>query len=207
MKARNLIGYRFGNLTVIERAPNSRYGKTMWICKCDCGRIKSRPVFSDSLISGRTTSCGCKYLISNKGRNTRHGMNHTRIHHIWCSMKRRCKVDPRYKHISVCEEWETFENFAKWAFKNGYSEELTIDRIDNSKGYYPDNCRWVTYKTQANNRRSNHHVTINGITHNMKEWAEISNIPYATIMYRVYHGWDEKDLLIKPDYKNQPSRR
>ena len=207
MKAHNLIGMKFGKLTVISRAENTKSGKTRWICRCDCGRFKEKPVASYALMSGGTTSCGCRYFESNKGRNTKHGMGDTRLNRIWDGMKRRCKVNPRYSDISVCDEWNSFETFAEWALSHGYSDELTIDRIDNDKGYSPDNCRWVTYKIQMNNRRSNRLVTINGETHNMKEWSDISGIPYHTIMYRVYHGWNEKDLLIKPSYNNQPSRR
>ena len=207
MKAHNLIGMKFGKLTVISRAENTKSGKTRWICQCDCGHIKEKPVPSYALISGKTTSCGCRYFESNKGRNTKHGMGNTRLNRIWDGMKRRCKVNPRYSGINVCDEWNSFESFAEWALSHGYSDELTIDRIDNDKGYSPDNCRWVTYKVQMNNRRSNHLVTINGETHTLKEWSELTGIRYSTIMYRANHGWAEKDLLIKPDYKNQPSRR
>lgn len=207
MKAHNLIGMKFGKLTVIERAENSPRGKTRWICQCDCGRIKKKPVLSYALISGAVSSCGCTYFESNKGRNIKHGMGKTRLNQIWDGMKRRCKVNPHYAHVSVCEEWNDFESFAKWAFENGYSDDLTIDRIDNSKGYSPDNCRWATYKTQANNKTNNHLLTINGETHNLKEWSEISGLSYNVILYRANHGWNEKDMLIKPDYKNQPSRR
>lgn len=207
MNAHNLIGRKFGRLTVTARADNSKSGKSRWICQCDCGRTKTKPVLSYALISGKTTSCGCKYFESNKGRNTKHGMGYTRLNRIWDGMKRRCKVNSNYLNISVCNEWNDFEPFAKWALSNGYTDELTIDRIDNSKGYSPENCRWVDYKTQANNRKSNHLLTINGETHTLKEWSNKSGIPYRVILYRANHGWDGKDMLIKPDYKNQPSRR
>ena len=207
MQVHNLIGQKFGRLTVVGRAENSKGGKARWICVCDCGKVKEKPVLGYALLSGRISSCGCKYFESNKGRNIKHGMGNTRLNRIWDGMKRRCKVNPNYSNIKVCDEWQEFENFFMWAIANGYSDDLTIDRIDNSKGYSPANCRWATYVQQANNRKTNHLLTINGETHTLKEWSYITCIPYHTLQYRAKCKWPEKDMLLKPDYKNQPSRR
>jgi hypothetical protein len=97
-----------------------------------------------------------------------------------------------------------FNNFYNWAMNNGYRDDLTLDRIDVNKHYEPSNCRWATRKEQANNRRSNTHITINGITKNMKEWEEEFGLPQNTILARLSLGWQGEDLL-KP-IKNQAEK-
>jgi hypothetical protein len=99
--------------------------------------------------------------------------------------------------IAVCKEWENFENFKEWAFKNGYTESLTLDRIDNNMGYSPKNCRWCNRKTQQNNRRNNSCVEINGVTHTLKEWSEIYKINYSTLRGRIRNGWDVVTAITK----------
>lgn len=109
-------------------------------------------------------------------------------------MKNRCsdKADLLHKKsyfdrgIRVCNEWKNdFKAFYNWAINNGYSDELTIDRIDNNGNYSPDNCRWATVKEQNKNRRSNHLITFNGETHTMKEWSEILKIDYNKLKHRI----------------------
>ena len=98
----------------------------------------------------------------------------------------------------MCEEWRNnFEAFASWANSNGYGESLSIDRIDNDKGYFPDNCRWVGSVAQANNRRSNREITYNGETHTVTEWAKIFNKNPKTIFSRIYTGWDCIEAITK----------
>ena len=131
--------------------------------------------------------------------NTRkHGMYKTRIYRTYNHMKERCskKGLPKghlyfEKGIRVCEEWlgeEGFEHFYKWAMKNGYDDTLTLDRIDSSKGYGPDNCRWVNYRVQNNNTNRKHFVKHNGETHTIAEWSEITGIPYNTLNSRIHKG-------------------
>lgn len=123
-------------------------------------------------------------------------------------MKRRClnpscKEFPNYgaRGITVCDEWMSFPEFAKWSISHGYSDELTIDRIDNDKGYSPDNCRWVDYKVQANNSRNSVHITIDGVTKTMKEWSEQSGVKYTTLKYRLEHGFVGKSLVERGDLR------
>lgn len=126
---------------------------------------------------------------------------------VLCDIRRRC-LNPDYKYfylygergISVCEEWlgkDGQKNFREWAVNNGYEKGLTIDRIDNNKGYSPDNCRWVTAKEQSYNRRSNKLITIHGKTQTVTEWAKETGMPIGTLQNRLRYGWEE-DRLLEP---------
>jgi hypothetical protein len=211
-KAIDLIGQRFGKLTVIERSENSCGGKTRWVCRCDCG--KEKVILGDSLRKGRTSSCGCKYLESNKGRNTTHGQTSTRIYRIWLSVKQRCcyKNSSTYKiygdrGITVCEEWKNdFQTFHEWAMSHGYTDELTIDRIDVNGNYEPSNCRWVDMKTQQNNRRNNRKIIYKGKKYTLAQLAEELNISSATLANRINSGWNENYLGIAPAFDNRIRR-
>ncbi len=116
-------------------------------------------------------------------------------------IKRRLKNNPYYNDVKMCKEWEEdFTSFRKWAIENGYSPELTIDRIDNSKGYSPENCRWVTYKKQANNRRSNVCVQYDGKTLTLSELADYVGLPRNTVKQRYENGWNLDDIA-KTEYR------
>lgn len=203
----DLTGQKFSRLTVIKRAPN--HGKeTMWECQCDCSFNKIVVVNAAALKSGNTKSCGCynseKTIALNKLRKT-HGDTKTRLYSIWRHMKERCQKDyntnsKSYKGrgITVCQEWENYETFKEWAINNGYFENLSIDKINNDLGYFPDNCRWTDSITQANNKRTNHLITINGETKTAKEWERYSGINSKTILYRLKLGWKDDELLSAP---------
>lgn len=191
-KYKDLTGRKFGRLTVIGiEETNTR--KTYWLCRCDCGNFKK--VRSDSLQSGSIRSCGClkkEQDAVNLASGQKHLMSHTRIYTIWQGMKSRCcnVHDVRYysyggRGITICEDWkDNFSLFYEWAVNNGYDENLTIDRIDNNKGYFPENCRWTDMKTQSRNRTTNIRITIGKSTKTLMEWCEIFELDYKTIYAR-----------------------
>jgi hypothetical protein len=117
-------------------------------------------------------------------------------------MKKRCTSSNDRHHryydrgIYVCDEWQDdFLSFANWALENGYKDSLSLDRIDNDKGYSPENCRWATPKDQSNNMSRNRYLTLNGESHTIAEWSRILGINHDTLHARVRNGWgDEKAL-------------
>lgn len=199
-KSKDLTGMRFGRLVAV-REVEPRYtsgGRKVrrYECKCDCGNTVA--VDAWHLTGGKIQSCKCYQRERQIESNTTHGMVDSRIYHIWCGMHQRCKIREDYAHVSVCEEWRKFENFYEWSMKNGYAEDLTIDRIDSRGDYEPSNCRWATVKQQANNTSRNRYITISGVTHTLAEWADMSGLGYSTIRDRICSGWSPLKALTAP---------
>lgn len=205
MKGYNLVGQTFGRLTVIERVASKGKGRE-WLCLCTCGNEKI--VNTHSLMSGGTRSCGCLEIENLKSGNNRrtHGLSGTRLHRIWKRMKTRCynKNTNDYvlygaRGIAMCEEWKTsFPCFAEWALLHGYTDELSIDRIDVNGNYEPSNCRWVSSTQQANNKRNNHLITIDGRTQTVTQWISETGMSRATFYQRLRTGKQGRDLISKP---------
>lgn len=192
-RAKNLTGKRFGKLKVFEDSGiRTSHGRVMWCCKCDCGN--ETLVRSDSLLGGDTQSCGCL-----RGRAIVHGCasrigQPTAEYRAWCEMKSRCydsnlREYPQYggRGITVCERWKnSFVEFLKDMGLKPTSKH-TIERIDNLGSYFPENCKWATYKEQNRNKRNNHLVTYNGKTLCIAAWAEYLNISASVLSGKLRH--------------------
>ena len=201
---RDLTGQRFGRLVVLEDAGRS-HGSPLWKCKCDCGEIKS--VTSGHLVNGDTRSCGC-LCRENRGKTSKtHGETKRRLYKIWVDIKTRCYNERSrnyYKYgkrgVAMCNEWKnSYEAFRDWSVANGYTDNLTIDRIDFNGNYTPNNCRWVTQKVQQNNRRNNHLITYDGETLTISQWNERMGFSRGLISQRLNKlGWSTDKAITTP---------
>lgn len=203
MRSNVRIGDQYGRWTVIGHAEQMADGRKRFLCRCQCGNV--RAVRSDMLCGGESLSCGCLRL----DKISTHKKTSTRLYNIWHKMKERC-YNPNHAHyinyggrgIAVCDEWKNnFQAFYDWATQNGYQEHLTLDRIDNSKGYSPSNCRWASAVEQQNNTRRNRLLTMNGEVKSVAAWSRERHIPYSTIYSRLTSGWSIEDALTKPNHR------
>lgn len=174
---KDLKGQRFGRLTVECLNGVNKHGTKIWLCKCDCGNKTTASC--SSLTSNKVQSCGCLRNEKISKVTYSHGGTHTRLYAILNGMKGRCKDvrNPAYKYyggkgVSICNEWLNFSNFREWALSNGYSDNLTIDRIDPNGNYEPSNCRWIPNKEQQNNKRADKDFNYNGETKTIKQWLK-----------------------------------
>jgi hypothetical protein len=194
---------RYGRLVVIGRPFQKTYGtqgKTVKMveCKCDCGRVCTTS--AEHLRNGKATSCGCYRTEF----FTTHGQSETREYWIWSSMIQRCtnpenKAYPKYggRGITVHKRWLSFENFIKDMGQRP-SESLSLDRLDNNKGYSKSNCKWRTDKQQCRNTRRNHFLTHKGKTRCLAEWGEVTGIKAACLRARLKRGWSIVRALETP---------
>ena len=199
----NLVGQRFGKLVVVAHAGtkvgNNGKKLALWDCICDCGKHKI--CVAPNLTTGRTKSCGC---LKKRGQR-KHGLSSSRLYSIWENMKTRCynPLSINYhnyggKGVRVCGQWLSFESFAKWAMENGYSDVLTLDRIDGGGDYCPENCRWATPREQSRNTSRNHYITIEGETKLLCDWAKLSGLHHVTILNRIKRGVSGAELIRPP---------
>lgn len=203
-KAKDLAGKRFGRLKCIKIAKKRFKGERIrWVCECSCGN--SVEIFSENLLSGNTKSCGC---LSHE-RIASHGMSNSRIYQLWSQMKQRCNNENNlhYKNyggrgIKLCDDWISFKSFYDWAILNGYGDRLTIERLDNDKGYSSDNCTFVTKSEQSKNRRVNYRVNINGSVMCLYDACKHLNIDYSLVQNRIKNlNWPVDKALYTPRKK------
>lgn len=197
-----MIGKRFGRLVVVKLTENRKYNK-IFECICDCGKTKH--VFQGNLRRGFTVSCGCLHSEELKKRSTTHGLTQSKTYSAWTDMKTRC-LNPNHigyldyggRGITVCDRWlESFENFladmGEIPFKGAQ-----LDRIKNSEGYSPDNCKWSTRSENARNKRSSVFLTFEGRTLTVVEWSEVTGIKKSILYNRLYLHWTTERLLTQP---------
>lgn len=199
-----MVGTRFGRLIVTSFSHRKETVGFFWNCLCDCGNTS---VLSTSVLrSGSTQSCGCY----RKDKITKHNMHKTRIYSKWRSMLSRCR-NPRninYKNyggrgITVSDSWLDFENFYG-DMGDPPTDKHQIDRINNEGNYEASNCRWVTNKENARNKRTNRLITLGGKTQCVSAWAEDLNIKVSTINHRLGNDWPGDVAISRPPgYKNE----
>lgn len=208
---KDYIGKKYGMLTPIRRVGRSKNGYYIWLCQCECGNEVERTV--DVFTRGQS-SCGCKQrkiIVNMKNKNTTHCMSKTRLYRTFKGMMSRCYREkdihyPAYgaRGITICDEWlNDRSKFFEWALENGYSDDLTIERIDNDKGYSPDNCTWITKEMQYKNKRQNIMITYNGKTICAEDWSKETGIPAMTIRWRYKHGWSAERTLTYEPYQKE----
>lgn len=189
----------FGRLTAINRAGSSGKGNIAWACVCECGN--KTVVNGQKLREGRTKSCGCYSSDVAKTRFTKHGESRTRLFRVWGGMLNRCSNPNNVgwenyggRGITVDTAWgDSYEAFRDWAVANGYTDELSIDRIDNDGNYGPDNCRWTTMEVQSKNKRNNVRLNDGRLAY------EVSEVSQAQLRKRIHsHGMSLEDAALTP---------
>jgi len=193
--AKDIIGQRFGWLTVvgIDEEKTSERDRIYWKCQCDCGKTSSSP--THQLNSGKTRSCGCR-----QG----HGMSRTRQYRTWVNIIKRCnnEHDTNYRYygdrgITVCDKWLTFRGF--WEdMQEGYDDTLSIERVDVEGNYEKENCRWATPYEQSINRRNTPFYVIDGERMCMPEISKKYSISLGTLGQRLRKGMDPKLAATTP---------
>lgn len=211
-RSEDLVGRKFGRLTVLRRGPKSPSGATQWLCRCTC--LTETLVTSYRLASGEKQSCGClrKELatellasgVRELGQRSRvvHGGYNSRLYSIWTNMIQRC-TNPNHvdfhnyggRGIAVCKEWR--ENFVTFRQDMGEppSHRHSLDRNDTNGDYSRHNCRWALPVIQSNNTRTNVFLTFRGVTQTVAQWAKQLNLPHQTIRRRIKAGWATEDIL------------
>lgn len=208
---KDISGQTFGQLTAIEYSHTT--GKVaFWRCICSCG--KEVNVRGTHLRNGNSKSCGHdRYknaVIASRLVSIKHGMEGSPTYISWKSMKERClkayhKSHDRYKDVEICQEWiDSFESFLADMGKR--PDGTSLDRIDNEKGYFKENCRWATGKQQCRNKRNNRIIDYNGQSKTIAEWSEITGVPHDTLCFRIKSGWSVERALFQPVKKQSNNR-
>lgn len=201
---KDLTGQTFGRLTVVSLAENEEGRKGVyWVCRCECNEVCT--VRGDHMVRGRTRSCGCLNREVAARRQLTHGLSKTDEYGIWWKMIRRCQ-DPRdnaYHHyggrgITVCDRWRnSFEAFLEDMGPRP-SLKHSIERVDNNKGYCPENCEWATQWVQSRNRRTNVLVEYKGQIKPLCDWCELLGLYVGSVRSRFRRGWSIEEAFTTP---------
>ncbi len=200
-------GDQFGRWTAISGQGEVQASRVE--CQCDCGQV--RLISVSNLRSRKTTSCGCYHRQVVGELNKTHGLSGSPEHKAWKAMRKRCnnKNTNSYasyggRGISVCERWGCFENFlSDMGHKPGPG--YSLDRIDNDKGYEPDNCRWATFAEQSVNKRDNVMLSCNGKTQTVSQWSKEVGLRRSVIATRLRRGWGVQEAITRPSRRIRPS--
>ncbi len=209
-RSKDVSGEKYSRLTAVgvvhKKYVSSKTRGNFWLFKCTCGGeviVRLTDVFT-----GKQSSCGCRRREVTRDRMQTHGKSQTDAYKTWSCMIRRC-YDPRHpdyknyaeRDILICDHWynplqleQSFLNFYNDMGDRPFKSSQ-IDRIDNDKGYFPENCRWSTPKQNSNNTRRTVFVTLNGVTRSVSEWADITGMPIQRIRCRANLGWAAEDVL------------
>lgn len=190
-------GKVFNHITVLGVSAVRKYGRMSWQCQCVCGNEIT--LLTEEVRTERPFSCGCT-------KRPRSYKSHAHLYKRWDSMRQRVKPTSRHrrhyhgKGITICERWQSYDNF-KADMGDSFRPELSLDRIDNAKGYSPDNCRWVSMKVQSNNKDTCVYMTLHGKTLTLTQWAEFAGIGTTTLRRRLCSGaWTLEEALTTLPY-------
>lgn len=229
-----MTGKKFGRLVILDtylvKKKHDKKGRRVAKCVCDCGTIFETDFYG--ILYGYTRSCGCLEKESRIKTHTVHGMRHTRIYSIWRGMNQRCycktcNAYPDYggRGITICDEWRRsnlpgnpgFINFYRWSIDHGYKdpspdtprgERLTIERIDNNKGYSPDNCEWIPFKYQPRNRRSCDYITdLDGTVMTATDFERKYNLRPFSVPSMITNKWPLSAILYRAHHPNLKIRK
>lgn len=204
-----LSGQSFNRWTVISYVHN-RQNHSFWLCRCDCGTVKE--VSGNYLRSNKSKSCGCydaELKRARSARNREMNPNRLKLASVHHSMMQRC-YDRNHKQfhdyggrgITVCKEWHAVSIFRNWANMNGYRPGLELNRINNSLGYFPENCNWVTKKQNANNKRNTRKFPAFGSSFTASEIAEYVGLPYEWVRNRLRRGSLTAEQILDMEQKS-----
>lgn len=202
----DLTGQTINGVRVIDLAyiGSGKSKKAYWNCVCYCG--KEFVVESDKLRSGHTRSCGCLKAKSFGDRKRTHGDTGRRLYRIWKGMRDRCNNSnsKRFKDyggrgISICNEWDDYRKFKSWAINNGYSDDLSIERIDVNGNYCPENCKWIPLSEQCLNKQDTIWLEYRGERKQLKVWCKELGLDYAKVAQRLKPmGWSVERAFETP---------